>query len=73
MLPMGGCDMFAFGVSSISAIDNIFVQNLKDIPRYSKALEQNELPIAKGLELSKDDLLRQHVINRLICQFELKL
>lgn len=67
----GGCDMFAFGVSSISAIDNIFVQNLKDIPRYSKALERNELPIAKGLELSKDDLLRQHVINRLICQFEL--
>ncbi|MBB6522777.1 oxygen-independent coproporphyrinogen III oxidase [Pseudoteredinibacter isoporae] len=67
----GGCDMFAFGVSSISAIDNIFVQNHKDIPSYSKALEQERLPISKGLQLSQDDLLRQHIINRLICQFEL--
>ncbi|GAA6152381.1 oxygen-independent coproporphyrinogen III oxidase [Pseudoteredinibacter isoporae] len=67
----GGCDMFAFGVSSISAIDNIFVQNHKDIPNYNKALEQGQLPISKGLQLSQDDLLRQHVINRLICQFEL--
>ncbi len=67
----GGCDMFAFGVSSISAIDNIFVQNHKDIPGYSKALDQGQLPISKGLQLSQDDLLRQHIINRLICQFEL--
>lgn len=67
----GGCDMFAFGVSSISAIDNIFVQNHKDIPSYSKAIESGHLPISKGLELSQDDILRQHIINRLICQFEL--
>lgn len=67
----GGCDMFAFGVSSISAIDNIFVQNHKDIPSYSKAIDNGELPISKGLQLSADDILRQHIINRLICQFEL--
>ncbi|MCV6624782.1 MAG: oxygen-independent coproporphyrinogen III oxidase [Cellvibrionaceae bacterium] len=67
----GDCDMFAFGVSSISAIDNIYVQNHKQIPAYSRDLEAGKLPIAKGLQLSQDDLLRQHIINRLICQFEL--
>jgi len=67
----GDCDMFAFGVSSISAIDNIYVQNFKQIPKYSAALDEGHLPLEKGLQLSFDDKLRQHIINRLICQFEL--
>ncbi|GAB1261625.1 oxygen-independent coproporphyrinogen III oxidase [Aurantivibrio plasticivorans] len=68
----GNCDMFAFGVSSISAIDNIYVQNFKDIPTYSAPIASGQLPMQKGLVLSEDDLLRQYVINRLICQFELR-
>jgi len=67
----GNCDMMAFGVSSISAIDNIFVQNHKDINDYQAALEQNRLPVSKGICLTKDDQLRQAVINQLICHFEL--
>jgi len=67
----GNCDMMAFGVSSISAIDNIFVQNHKDIDHYQAALEQGRLPVYKGITLTEDDLLRQAVINQLICHFEL--
>jgi oxygen-independent coproporphyrinogen-3 oxidase len=67
----GNCDLLAFGVSSISAIDNIYVQNYKDIPSYSKALEQGQAPSFKGLTLSADDQLRQAVINQLICHFKL--
>jgi len=67
----GNCDMFAFGVSSISAIDNIFVQNHKDIKDYSRSIEEGFLPIARGLTLTADDQLRQHVIRELICQFSL--
>jgi len=67
----GNCDLLALGVSSISAIDNIFVQNHKDINLYTQALEANQPASFKGLTLTRDDQLRQAVINQLICHFEL--
>ncbi len=67
----GNCDLLAFGVSSISSIDNIFVQNYKDIPSYTAALEKGVAPSFKGLTLTTDDRLRQAVINQLICHFAL--
>ncbi len=67
----GNCDLLAFGVSSISSIDNIFVQNYKDIPSYTEALNQGKAPSFKGLTLTEDDQLRQAVINQLICHFAL--
>ena len=66
----GNCDLLAFGVSAISAVDTVFAQNYKDIPSYVNALSQGMLPIAKGLTLTQEDLLRRAVINQLICQFE---
>ncbi len=67
----GNCDLLAMGVSSISAIDNIFVQNYKDIPSYSDAIIKGLTPVYKGLILSRDDQIRQAVINQLICHFTL--
>jgi len=67
----GNCDMVAFGVSSISAIDNVFAQNHKQIDHYQDAIDKGQLPLARGFELSEDDLLRQQVIKQLICHFEL--
>ncbi len=74
----GDCDLFAFGVSAISAIDNVFVQNHKSLATYQQALPPSTaptspppLPLARGLILSDDDRLRQHVIRELICQFKL--
>lgn len=67
----GDCDLLAFGVSSISSLSDIFVQNHKDIAVYQNALENNQLGFDKGLMLSRDDLIRRKVINQLICQFEL--
>ncbi len=68
----GDCDLFAFGVSSISSIDNIYVQNYKDIPSYTQAIDSGRAPTFKGLTLTEDDQLRQAVINQLICHFELQ-
>ncbi len=67
----GNCDLLAMGVSSISAIDNIFIQNHKDIGRYNQALQNHSSPVDKGLTLTADDQLRQAVINQLICHFQL--
>ncbi len=67
----GDCDLLAFGVSSISAIDNIYMQNHKDLGSYGRSIEAGGEPAFKGLTLTEDDLLRQAVINQLICHFAL--
>lgn len=67
----GGCDMIAMGVSSISAIDNVYAQNFKDINDYQAAIDEGKLPVNKGFTLNDDDILRKTVINKLICHFML--
>lgn len=67
----GNCDLLAFGVSAISSIDNVFVQNEKAIARYIEKLAQQQTPQFKGLKLTREDQLRQAVINQLICHFKL--
>ncbi len=65
----GGSDLLAFGVSAISAIDDVYVQNEKVVNRYSASLEEGKNPHVKGCQLSADDKVRRAVINQLICHF----
>lgn len=67
----GNCDLLAVGVSSISMIDNVYVQNAKDLNSYQQKMDMGLLPITKGFTLNQEDLLRRFVINRLICYCEL--
>jgi oxygen-independent coproporphyrinogen-3 oxidase len=43
-------------------------QNAKTLPEYYDALRQGELPVVRGIALSRDDLLRRAVIMALMCQ-----
>lgn len=67
----GDCDLLAVGVSSISMIDNVYVQNAKDLNAYQQKMDMGLLPIHKGFTLNDEDLLRRFVINRLICHCQL--
>ncbi|MBN7798712.1 oxygen-independent coproporphyrinogen III oxidase [Parahaliea mediterranea] len=67
----GDCDLLAFGLSAISAIDNVYLQNHKDMVRYAQSLAVDGEPACKGLALSADDRLRRAVIGQLICHFHL--
>jgi oxygen-independent coproporphyrinogen-3 oxidase len=67
----GNCDLLALGVSSISMIDNVYVQNAKELNSYQQKMDMGLLPIAKGFTLNQEDLLRRFVINQLICHFDL--
>ncbi|MFA5494696.1 MAG: oxygen-independent coproporphyrinogen III oxidase [Porticoccaceae bacterium] len=67
----GDCDLLAFGVSAISAYGDCFAQNHKDLVSYNQAVDSGELPVARGIGLSADDLLRAKVIEGLICHFHL--
>ncbi|WP_051230287.1 oxygen-independent coproporphyrinogen III oxidase [Haliea salexigens] len=65
------CDLLAFGVSAINALGNNHFQNHKDVASYTRAIEAGQLPLAKRITLTDDDLLRKAVINELICNFAL--
>lgn len=67
----GDCDLLSFGASAISAFGNAYIQNAKRVETYQQTIDAGEVPIIKGVVLSKEDLLRQSVINQLICHFEL--
>jgi oxygen-independent coproporphyrinogen-3 oxidase len=64
-------DLVACGVSAISAVNGSYSQNEKSLAAYYARIDQGELPVARGLRLSDDDLLRRDVIQRLMCDFAL--
>ena len=66
-----GADLYAMGITSISQFGRIYAQNIKKEKEYHAALDKGILPIAKGCYLDDDDLLRRHVIIKLMCDFEL--
>ena len=66
-----GTEIRAFGVSSISQTARTYRQNRKSLAAYYEDLASGRLPVERGLELSDEDLLRRHVIMRLMCDFRL--
>lgn len=67
----GECDLLSFGVSAISAFGGSYVQNARELNQYQQTVDEGTLPFVRGFTLSQDDLLRQHVINQIICHFKL--
>jgi oxygen-independent coproporphyrinogen-3 oxidase len=62
------CDLMALGVSSIGRVGATFSQNVKTLDEYYDLLNQGRLPVARGMALSRDDLVRRTVIMALMCQ-----
>ena len=67
------CDMLGFGVSAIGRVGPTYSQNLKDLDGYYAALDGGHLPVAGGIVLTQDDLVRRAVIQVLACQFRLSI
>ena len=66
-------DLVSCGVSAISAVGATYSQNVKTLDAYYDALDRNELPVARGVRLNMDDVLRRTLIQKLMCQFELSI
>jgi oxygen-independent coproporphyrinogen-3 oxidase len=66
-------DLVACGVSAISAVGATYSQNEKTLDAYYERLDEGKLPIARGIQLDTDDLLRRLIIQRLMCNFELSI
>ena len=67
--PGGERDLIGLGVSAIGRIGPTYCQNAKTLDEYYAALDAGELPVARGIELKADDLVRRAVIQALACHF----
>jgi len=63
------CDLVGLGISAIGRVGPTYYQNVKRLDEYYGALDAGRLPVARGIELAPDDLVRRAVIQALICQF----
>ena len=61
------CDLVGFGMSAIGHVGDTFSQNAKDLVGYYAALDGGRLPVARGLRLDDDDVVRADVIQQLMC------
>jgi oxygen-independent coproporphyrinogen-3 oxidase len=64
-------ELISCGVSAISAVGATYSQNEKTLDEYYAKLDEGVLPVARGIRLDTDDLLRRIVIQKLMCNFEL--
>src|ERR1700704_2828497 len=62
-----GADLYGMGVPAISAFQNAYAQNHRDLPSWQKAVQDRGIATMRGYRLSDEDRLRRAVINRLLC------
>ncbi|MFT4192754.1 MAG: oxygen-independent coproporphyrinogen III oxidase [Comamonas sp.] len=61
-------DLIGLGVSAIGKVGATYSQNAKTLEGYADALGQGQLPVERGLALTRDDLVRRAVIMAIMCQ-----
>jgi|CXWL01.1.fsa_nt_gi oxygen-independent coproporphyrinogen-3 oxidase len=61
--------MLGVGVSSIGEVEGAFFQNERKLSTSYDAIDAGRLPVQRGYLLDDDDLVRQHVIRQLMCNF----
>jgi oxygen-independent coproporphyrinogen-3 oxidase len=65
--------LIGLGASSIGRTKHGFVQNVPATGQYSSLVRQGRLPVARGIALSADDVIRGKFIERLMCDFRVDL
>jgi oxygen-independent coproporphyrinogen-3 oxidase len=66
-------DTIAFGMTSISDLGGCYAQNAHTLRSWETLVNAGTLPVAKGIAVTEDDVLRRFVINRVMCLLKLDL
>ncbi len=69
--PQYARDLLGLGITSIGELSDCYLQNVKTLEEYYALLQQERLPVARGLQLSPEDLRQRFAIQALMCQFAL--
>jgi len=64
-----GDDVIGLGISAIGDVRGAYIQNVKKLSTYSRAIEDGRLPVERGWLRSADDEVRRRVIHELMCNF----
>jgi len=64
-------ELFGFGSTSISMLEDAYAQNHKELKEYYQAVDQGVLPTHKGIKLTQDDIIRRDVIMGIMSHFQL--
>ena len=62
-----GVDIYGFGMSAISQIDDLYLQNPRELGPYQEAVDERDFPIYRALLLDDDDRIRRRWIMALMC------
>ncbi|MDR0958862.1 MAG: oxygen-independent coproporphyrinogen III oxidase [Propionibacteriaceae bacterium] len=62
-----GADLLGAGITSIGQIGHAYTQNRRDVDGWRAAIENDELPCFRGIELNDDDVIRQDAIGEILC------
>ncbi|MEA3412043.1 MAG: oxygen-independent coproporphyrinogen III oxidase [Pseudomonadota bacterium] len=63
------CDLVGAGITSIGSVGETYGQNVRTLDEYEACIGDDRLPVFRGVQLNRDDLIRRHVIKELICHF----
>jgi oxygen-independent coproporphyrinogen-3 oxidase len=64
-------ELFGFGSTSISMLEDTYAQNHKGLKDYYHAVSAGVIPTSKGIKLTQDDIIRRDVIMSIMSHFQL--
>jgi oxygen-independent coproporphyrinogen-3 oxidase len=67
------CNLVGFGISAIGMMGTSYSQNCRTLETYYQKIDQNCLPILRGIILTADDRLRRSIIHSLSCHFRISI
>ncbi len=68
---MPASDMVGIGISGIGEVQHAFFANEKKLSRYYDEIDAGRLPVQRGYLLNQDDVIRQYVIQQIMCNFQI--
>ena len=67
------CNLIGLGISAIGMMGASYSQNFRTLDPYYQRIDQNRLPISRGMVLTPDDRLRRRIIHSLACEFRISI
>ena len=63
--------VYAFGATGISQLDDAYCQNTKDINEYIETINNGHLPVAHGYKLNEKEKVMREISESLMCNYYL--